>query len=165
MDLQEFKKQQIKEQLGIRADFGTIHAFIDFANVNHWFEYDDQNVDGDPLPADQRLSIDLQKLHDFLGLFSGDIRFYYGHDPAKPGSIGFHRVSKYVFCHTYKDPYDVTCFIINHKEDIHSIHLGSVFDPTSKISALVTCGTIKNIPRINIITNNVVSFFECFIIL
>ncbi|OGN07017.1 MAG: hypothetical protein A2750_02750 [Candidatus Yanofskybacteria bacterium RIFCSPHIGHO2_01_FULL_45_42] len=97
MDLQEFKKQQIKEQLGIRADFGTIHAFIDFANVNHWFEYDDQNVDGDPLPADQRLSIDLQKLHDFLGLFSGDIRFYYGHDPAKPGSIGFHRVSKYVF--------------------------------------------------------------------
>lgn len=97
MDLQEFKKQQIKEQLGIDEDFGAIHAFIDFANVNHWFEYDDQNIDGEPLPANQRLSIDIQKLYDFLILFSKDIRFYYGHDPARSGSVGFHRASKYVF--------------------------------------------------------------------
>lgn len=97
MDLFGFKQKQIKEQLGINDDFGIIHTFIDFANVNHWFEYDDQNVDGGPLPIDQRLSIDLQKLHDFLGLFSKDVRFYYGYDPTKPGSVGFHRASKHVF--------------------------------------------------------------------
>ena len=97
MDLFGFKQKQIKEQLGIGDDFGTIHAFIDFANVDHWFEYDDQNIEGDPLPASQRLSIELQKLHDFLGLFSGDTRFYYGHDPAKPGSMGFLSASKHVF--------------------------------------------------------------------
>lgn len=45
------------------------------------------------------------------------------------------KVSTYVFCHTYKDPYDVTCFIINAKQDnIYSIHLGSIFNPNSKIS-------------------------------
>ncbi len=97
MGLLKFKQKQIKAQLGIGDNFGTIHAFVDFANVNHWFEYDDQNVDGEPLPIDQRLSIDLQKLHDFLSLFSKDIRFYYGHDPTKSGSVGFHRASKYVF--------------------------------------------------------------------
>lgn len=53
----------------------------------------------------------------------------------KEGEKKIHgKVSKYVFCHTYKDPYDVTCFVINYKGDMHPIHLGSVFDPTSKIS-------------------------------
>ena len=46
-------------------------------------------------------------------------------------------VSKYAFCHTYTDPYDVTCFVVNHKGDMHPIHLGSVFDPGSKISAFL----------------------------
>ena len=47
------------------------------------------------------------------------------------------KVSRYVFCHTYTDSYDVTCFVINYKGDIHPIHLGSVFDPTSKISTFL----------------------------
>ncbi len=97
MDLLEFKEQQIKEKLAIGDNFGVIHAFVDFANVDHWFEYDDQNIDGESLPADQRLSIDLQKLHDFLSLFSKDIRFYYGHDPMKVDSMGFLSASKHVF--------------------------------------------------------------------
>ena len=43
-------------------------------------------------------------------------------------------VSKYVFCHSRKNSHDVTCFVINHKGNVHSIHLGSVLDPASMIS-------------------------------
>ena len=56
----------------------------------------------------------------------------------KEGEKRIHgNVSKYAFCHTYKDPYDVTCFVINHQGSRHPIHLGSVFDPSSKISAFL----------------------------
>lgn len=44
------------------------------------------------------------------------------------------KVSTYAFCHTSTDPDDVTCFVINYKRNIKSIHLGSVFDPNSMIS-------------------------------
>ncbi len=47
------------------------------------------------------------------------------------------KVSTYAFCNTYTDSYDVTCFVINHKGDMHSIHLGSVHDPSSMISAFI----------------------------
>ena len=54
----------------------------------------------------------------------------------KKGEKKIHgQVSTYVFCNTYKDPYDVTCFVINAKQDnVYPIHLGSIFNPISKIS-------------------------------
>lgn len=54
----------------------------------------------------------------------------------KKGEKKIHgKVSTYAFCHTYKDPFDVICFVINAKQDnIYPIHLGSVFNPSSKIS-------------------------------
>lgn len=56
----------------------------------------------------------------------------------KKGEKQIHgKVSQYVFCHTYTDPSDVTCFVINHNGDVHPIHLGSIFDPASKISAFL----------------------------
>ena len=49
MDLQEFKKQYVQQELGINESFGRIHVFIDFGNVNHWFEEDRQDHDSNPL--------------------------------------------------------------------------------------------------------------------
>ncbi len=98
MDLPEFKKQQIQEKFDIKPDkFKRIISFIDFGNVDYWYELDEQDEDGTLLPSDQRLAIDLQKLFDFLRLFSDDTRFYYGHDSANPRSLGFIMASRYVF--------------------------------------------------------------------
>ncbi len=44
MNLQELKSQFVKEELGITEDFGTIMTFIDFGNVNYWFESDRQDA-------------------------------------------------------------------------------------------------------------------------
>jgi len=89
MDLQELKKQLIREELGIKKDFGNTIAFIDFANVNNWFREDRQQTDGTLLKNDESFNIDLEKLRDFLRLFCSDIRFYYGHDPSNTGSMAF----------------------------------------------------------------------------
>lgn len=42
MNLEEFKKDFIKNELGISQKYGRIFSFIDFANVNNWFENDNQ---------------------------------------------------------------------------------------------------------------------------
>lgn len=97
MDLQEFKKEHVRELFGIKNDFGIIHTFIDFANVNKWFERDEFAEDGTLLPADQRLSIDLQKLKDFLYLFSEDVRFYYGTDSDNTRSGKFMGAARHIF--------------------------------------------------------------------
>ncbi len=98
MDLPEFKKQQIQERFGIKPDkFKRIISFIDFGNVDYWYELDEQDEDGTLLPSNQRLAIDLQRLCDFLRLFSDDARFYYGHDPANSGSLAFISAAKHIF--------------------------------------------------------------------
>jgi len=100
MDLHEFKKQYVQEELGITKDFGKIAVFVDFGNVNHWFEEDRQTFDYVGLEGDEKLSIDLQKLNDFSKLFSQDVRFYYGYDPQNAGSFGFIRASRNIFGRT-----------------------------------------------------------------
>ena len=76
MNLHELKIQSIKDPLGISADhFPHILTFIDFANVDHWFDYDQYDLDGKALFSDQRIAIDLQKLKEFLDCFSVDVRF------------------------------------------------------------------------------------------
>lgn len=98
MDLQEFKKQNICKQLGILPDqFPRILVFIDFANVNHWFDDDQYDLDGQALSTDQRIEINLEKLKEFLSYFSSDARFYYGHDSANSGSLAFIGAAKHIF--------------------------------------------------------------------
>ena len=97
MDLLEFKKKHIKESLGISDNFGIIYTFIDFANVNHWFEDDWYNFDGSALEKNEKLTIDIEKLKDFTELFSDDMRFYYGLDNENPGSFRFIRRARDVF--------------------------------------------------------------------
>jgi len=98
MDLEELKRENICHQLGIiPKDFSRIIAFIDFANVDHWFDEDQYDLNGKALSTDQRIAIDLQKLKEFLNYFSTEARFYYGHNPINSGSMAFNRVAKYIF--------------------------------------------------------------------
>ncbi|MFA6554251.1 MAG: NYN domain-containing protein [Candidatus Paceibacterota bacterium] len=97
MDLQEFKKQYVQIELGITSDFGRIFTFIDFGNVNHWFEEDKQTYEYVALADDEKLVVDLEKLHEFVQLFSDSERFYYGYDPQNAGSFGFIRATREIF--------------------------------------------------------------------
>jgi len=90
MDLQEFKSKVILEKLGINLnEFGPIFSFIDFGNVNYWFEKDRQNIDGTLLEKTQKFNVNVEKLYDFANVFSLSARFYYGVDPQNRSSVGF----------------------------------------------------------------------------
>jgi len=97
MDLEDFKKQFIQEKLGINKNYGRIFSFIDFSNVNKWFENDNQDWNNKLLQNDERLSIDLQKLKLFANIFSERIRVYYGEDPRNIKSLGFTNVIRIIF--------------------------------------------------------------------
>lgn len=89
MDLQEFKKQFIRDELGISEEYGRIFTFIDFSNVNKWFENDDQDWNNRLLSNDEKISIDIEKLKVFADIFSERVRIYYGEDPKNEGSLKF----------------------------------------------------------------------------
>lgn len=89
MDMEEFKKEVIKKELGIVENYGNTLVFIDFGNMNYWYESDAKDEIGDVLPADKKLTIDVEKLKSFTELFSPSSRFYYGIDPKNRGSVGF----------------------------------------------------------------------------
>jgi type IV pilus assembly protein PilC len=97
MDLLDFKKQTVRQELGIVEGYGRILSFIDFGNVNYWFDDDRQDHEGVSLRDNERLSIGLERIRDFTLLFSTDARFYYGHDPASIGSMSFLRATKAIF--------------------------------------------------------------------
>ena len=97
MDLLEFGEHYRRKELGISNAFGRIISFIDFGNVNYWFEEDRQTHEYVALKEDEKFFIDIAILNDFLKIFSTDIRFYYGHDPVNPKSIKFIQKLKSVF--------------------------------------------------------------------
>src|SRR3989344_3287438 len=93
MDLQELK---IKN-LGIDKDkFGRIFSFIDFGNVNYWFEKDRRDANNVELLKNQKLIVDIEKLASFVNSFSEQKRFYYGWNPRQ--KINWHIVIKAEKC-------------------------------------------------------------------
>lgn len=89
MDLEEFKKEVIRKELGIDEKFGNTLSFIDFGNMNYWYETDAKDEVGDILPTDKKLVVNIEKLKSFADLFSQSPRFYYGINPQNRGSVGF----------------------------------------------------------------------------
>jgi len=77
MDLQEFKLKNLRIN---KEEFGRIFSFVDFGNVNYWYEKDRKNFDDNLLPKNQKLIVGIEKLASFVGLFSVQKRFYYGLD-------------------------------------------------------------------------------------
>jgi len=97
MQLEEFKKQFVRNELKINEDYGKILSILDFGNINHWFEEDRQDADNKAIPDGEKLRINLEGLKDFANLFSTDVRFYYGTDIQKSGSTKFISAVKNVF--------------------------------------------------------------------
>ncbi|MFH1191868.1 MAG: NYN domain-containing protein [bacterium] len=71
----------------LQKKFGKIFNFIDFGNVNKWFDKDNKNFDGTILKENEKLIVDINKLANFTKTFSKHARFYYGLDPENKGSI------------------------------------------------------------------------------
>ena len=97
MNLEEFKKDFIRKELGIAEDYGKIFSFIDFSNVNKWFENDNQDWNNKLLAYNEKLSIDLEKIKSFADIFSDRVRIYYGEDPKNNGSLSFTYVMRKLF--------------------------------------------------------------------
>ncbi len=97
MDLQDLKKKFIREELQITDDYGRIFSFVDFSNVNKWFENDNQDWDNKLLANDEKLAIDLEKLKSFVDIFSERSRIYYGENPKNLGSLSFTYVMRKIF--------------------------------------------------------------------
>lgn len=97
MDLQDLKKKFIKDELQITEDYGKVFTFIDFSNVNKWFQNDNQDWENKLLALDEKLSIDLEKLKLFVDIFSERARIYYGENPKNQKSLGFTYVIRKVF--------------------------------------------------------------------
>jgi len=98
MKIEEFKKELIREDLNInKKEYGKIFSFIDFANVNKWFEHDNQDWNNKLLKEDERLAIDLDKLKSFSNIISNKARLYYGEDPKNKKSLNFTYVIRKIF--------------------------------------------------------------------
>lgn len=97
MDLQELKKKFIREELVISEDYGKIFSFIDFSNVNRWFENDNQDWNNKLLAESEKLAIDLEKLKVFADIFSERVRVYYGEDPKNSKSLSFTYATRKIF--------------------------------------------------------------------
>ncbi|HAT73639.1 MAG: hypothetical protein US30_C0009G0020 [Candidatus Moranbacteria bacterium GW2011_GWF2_36_839] len=89
MDLLGLKIKSIRDRLGINDEFGKIYSFIDFGNINYWFEKDTKDCDDNMLLLEEKMVIDLEKLANFSKYFSEKNFYYYGVNPESPGSVGF----------------------------------------------------------------------------
>jgi len=78
-------------------EYGKIFSFVDFANVNKWFQHDNQDWNNKLLQDDQCLVVDLNKLKNFSDIISGKTRLYYGEDPKNEKSLGFTYVIRKIF--------------------------------------------------------------------
>lgn len=89
MNLKELKIKSIRAKLGINKDFKKIYSFIDFGNINYWFEKDIKDCDDNVLLPEEKMVIDLEKLANFSKYFSEKSFYYYGVYPENPKSVGF----------------------------------------------------------------------------
>lgn len=113
MDLTELKHKQF----GIdRKIFKRVFSFVDFGNVNFWYEKDRRDAEGNALHPDQKLIVDIEKLSRFLDTFSEQKRFYYGWHPRisrswhiliRAEQVGFIKVTKPIqFIKHYADEFE-----------------------------------------------------------
>lgn len=102
MDFEAFKLST----LGIyKTELGEVYSFIDFGNVNYWFERDERDgTDDSILPEGQKLIVDIEKLAEFTKLFSNHSRFYFGLDVKNKKSIHIISKSRKFFDYTGSKP-------------------------------------------------------------
>lgn len=78
MDLKDLKLQT----LGIyKEKFGKIFSFVDYGNVNYWYDKDKRDWDNNQFSRNEKLIVDIEKLAGFISSFAEQKRFYYGWNP------------------------------------------------------------------------------------
>lgn len=93
MNFEDFKNEYLREELGIdQKKFGRIFCFLDFGNINHWFDKDRRNINNQVLLNSERWTVDLEWLSLLVGRFSVKSYFYYGFDAQK--EISLHLIVK-----------------------------------------------------------------------
>ena len=97
MNLPELKNKVICDELDIPEDFGRVFSFVDFSNVNRWFEKDNQDWNNKLLNINEKLDIDIKKLKLFTDIFSKKARIYYGEDFRNPESQKFIYLIRKIF--------------------------------------------------------------------
>lgn len=97
MDLYDLKKKTIRDNLKIIDSLDPIFSFIDFSNVNYWYEEDRYDAENNVISDKDKIKIDIQKLKDFANLFSEDVRFYYGYDTDNQKSLSFLMALKKIY--------------------------------------------------------------------
>ena len=91
MDLQEFTLSSLEIS---EEKFGRIYSFVDFGNVNYWYERDERDAEDMALQSGDKLVIGIEKLASFLRLFSDNRRFYYGIDLRNKKSIHITKLAR-----------------------------------------------------------------------
>ena len=100
----KFMPSTLKD-LGINKDvYGKIYTFVDFGNVNYWYEKDERDGCNNVLPKNQKLVVDIRGLAYFSKLFSEHNRFYFGMDPEIKRSIRIISKSRKFFDKTVTKP-------------------------------------------------------------
>jgi len=116
MNLEEFQKDSIRKDLGIDESWGRVFSFIDFGNVNFWFEKDIKDGNNKSLGNNQRLSIGLEGLSSLTKIFCVRSRFYFGMDINNKKSIGFVDNSRKYFNNTITKPVQIIRHYLNEEE-------------------------------------------------
>lgn len=113
MDLKDLKMNQ----LGIdKSRFGKIYTFVDFGNVNYWYERDERDAQGSILEDGSKLVVDVEKLANFFKIFSEHSRFYFGLDPKKKKSIRIVAKARQYFNKTITKPIQKIRHYLDKKE-------------------------------------------------
>ena len=82
------QEEYILQNLGIAvASFGKIQTFIDYGNVDRWFDKDTAPFLGKIIENNEKISISIEKLGKFVDIFSQKKHFYYGFYPDRPASL------------------------------------------------------------------------------
>lgn len=84
--------------------FGRIFTFVDFGNVNYWYERDERDGDDKELANGEKLVIGIEKLANYTKNFSLQSRFYFGLDPRQNKSIAIIAKARKFFDKTITKP-------------------------------------------------------------
>jgi len=101
MNLEELKLQNLEID---KQKFGRIFSFVDFGNVNYWYERDELDMNSEKLPEGKKLVVDIEKLAEFLSLFSEHRRFYFGLDSQQKKSLHIINKARKCFDKTVTKP-------------------------------------------------------------
>ncbi len=76
------------KNLGINTDaLGKIQTFVDYGNVDRWFDKDTSPFLGKIIEKEEKISISIEKLGKFIDNFSQKKYFYYGFYPERSASL------------------------------------------------------------------------------